>query len=61
MLTDARLEKCIFDNAELNNFTSSFTLDLLRHEDAVLSVAFSSDGKYLASGSNDKTIKLFNI
>jgi WD40 repeat protein len=28
------------------------------HDNIVLSVAFSSEGKYLASGSGDKTVKL---
>ena len=31
------------------------------HSDGVLSVAFSPDGKYIASGSWDKTIKLWNV
>lgn len=31
------------------------------HAEAVLSVAFSSDGKHLASGSGDSTIRLWNL
>jgi len=31
------------------------------HSDLVLSVAFSSDGKYILSGSDDKTLKLWDI
>ena len=29
--------------------------------DAVWSVAFSRDGRYLATGSNDKTVNLINL
>ena len=31
------------------------------HKDCVLSVAFSPDGTMIASGSNDDTIKLWNL
>jgi WD40 repeat protein len=31
------------------------------HKKAVISVSFSYDGKYLASGSDDGMIKLWNV
>ncbi len=37
------------------------TADKDRHQDFVQSIAISSDGKWLASGSHDKTVKLWYI
>ncbi|MDB9356222.1 protein kinase, partial [Nodularia spumigena CS-587/03] len=34
---------------------------LTGHSDSVNSLAFSRDGQFLASGSDDKTIKLWNV
>jgi len=34
---------------------------LTGHSDMVWSVVYSPDGRYLASGSNDKTIKIWEV
>ena len=31
------------------------------HSNSVLSITFSSDGQYLASGSKDETIRLWRV
>jgi WD40 repeat protein len=36
-------------------------LDFIGHSYTVYSIAFSPDGKYLASGSYDKTVKLWSV
>ena len=45
----------------LNTVTGSQTGILSGHSDWVLSIAFSSDGVYLVSGSYDKTVKLWDM
>ncbi|MBW4598706.1 MAG: caspase family protein [Calothrix sp. FI2-JRJ7] len=51
--TIATLEQSISQMQERNRFEG--------HEDGVISVAFSNDSQIIASGSLDKTIKLWNI
>ena len=41
--------------------TKTEIVSLLGHKDKVTSVAFNSTGTILASGSEDNTIKLWNV
>ncbi|QJB43342.1 hypothetical protein HGD76_02975 [Dolichospermum flos-aquae CCAP 1403/13F] len=44
-----------------NRFIGNLLQTLSGHSDSVWSVAYSPDGQTLASGSDDKTIKLWNV
>ncbi len=61
IITDARLDNCEFIDTDLTNLKYRRYPDFIGHSDYVYSVAFSPDGKYLASGSRDETVNLWSV
>ncbi len=51
------------DNGEIKlwNLQNGTVATLGRHDDAINSIAFSPDGKFLASGGDDYVLKLWNV
>jgi WD40 repeat protein len=46
---------------KINSSVSPLDKTLTGHSEMVFSVAYSPDGRYLASGSRDKTIKIWQV
>jgi WD40 repeat protein len=60
LISDARLNNCVFNNTDLRNLDYGRFPDFIGHTGDVYSIAFSPDGNYLLSGSSDSTIKLWS-
>jgi WD40 repeat protein len=61
LLNDACLNSCKFIESDLRDIKYGRYPDFIGHKDVVNSIVFSDDSKYLASGSYDNTVKLWNV
>jgi WD40 repeat protein len=61
IITDAKLDNCEFVDTDLRNLRYGKYPDFIGHSSYVRCVAFSPDGKYLASGSQDRSVKLWSV
>jgi WD40 repeat protein len=61
IVTDARLDNCEFFDTDLENLKYGRYPDFIGHSKSIYSIAFSPDGKYLASSSKDNTVKLWSV
>jgi WD40 repeat protein len=61
IMTGARLDNCEFVGTDLRNLKYGRYPDFIGHSSFIWSIAFSPDGKYLASGSADNTVKLWSL
>ncbi len=61
ILSDARLNNCIFDQSNLSHLSYGRWPDLKGLSQYVFNIAFSVDGEYIASGSADRSVKLYSV
>jgi WD40 repeat protein len=61
VLTEANLHKTSFIGTDLSNLTYDRYKDFVENKGPVSQVAFSADGKFLASVGGDSKIRLWNF
>ena len=51
---------CICTRDEIGDLEIDYECPVTGHSDSVLSVSYSPDGKHIVSGSDDKTVKIWD-
>jgi WD40 repeat protein len=61
VIISTKLDNSHFIGTNLKNISFDKYKEFMSHKGSVYCIAFSHDGKYLASGSEDKTVKLWSV